>query len=101
MRKFPPPQNLSPASRALWRKLLNDFAIADAAGLLILRNLCEAVDRLQEAQRIIRADGIVVKDRWGQIKQHPASLVERDARQQIFAALRALRLDPSAIGGDE
>ena len=91
------PKHLSAESKILWNQLKTDFEIDDAAGLLLLRNALEAHDRLTEARKILRKEGCIVHDRWGQPKQHPASLVERDARTQVLAALRALKLDPGTL----
>ena len=73
--------------------IAKEYEIKDPAGKLYLGQLLEALCRLREAQKIVARDGAVVKDRWGQLKQHPATLVERDARMAIFKALAALRLD--------
>jgi P27 family predicted phage terminase small subunit len=97
VKKSDVPNHLSAESKRLWNQLRADFAIDDAAGLLLLRNALEAHDRLTEARKILKREGVIVCDRFGHPKQHPASLVERDARQQLLAALRALRLEPGVI----
>ncbi|HJU18586.1 MAG TPA: phage terminase small subunit P27 family [Stellaceae bacterium] len=98
MKKSDVPKHLSAEAKRLWQRLRDDFRIDDAAGLLLLKNALEAHDRLTEARRILKKEGIVVRDRFGQPKQNPASLIERDARQQLLAALKALRLEPSVMG---
>jgi len=97
MKTTDPPKHLSAESKALWRHLQADYKIDDAAGLLLLRNALEAHDRLGEARRILKKEGCVVTDRWGQRKQHPATLVEQSARQQLLAALRGLKLEPGVV----
>jgi P27 family predicted phage terminase small subunit len=92
-----PPKHLSKHAKDLWHRLRADYALDDAAGTLLLRNLCEAVDRLAEARSILKKEGVIVRDRWGLPKQHPATLVERDARNQILASLKAMKLEPGAI----
>lgn len=89
-----PPSHLSAAARAMWRSLVDDYYIEDGAGLALLRVACEAFDRGEQARRIIKREGAVLKDRFGQRKQHPATLIERDAKTQMVAALRALKLEP-------
>jgi P27 family predicted phage terminase small subunit len=93
-----PPTHLSADAKKLWGRLYSDFALDDAAGLLLLQSACESYDRLQEARKILAKDGAVVTDRWGQRKPHPAAGVERDARNQMHSALRLLKLQP---GDDE
>jgi P27 family predicted phage terminase small subunit len=92
-----PPKHLTKHAKDLWARLRADYALDDAAGALLLRNLCEAVDRLAEARSILKKEGVIVRDRWGLPKQHPATLIERDARNQILASLKAMKLEPGAI----
>ncbi len=78
-------------------KLLNqiesDYQITDPAGLLILAQAHEAVTRLREAQAIIFTEGCIVRDRFKQPKQHPATLIERDSRSALLQAIASLHLD--------
>lgn len=94
------PAHLSVTAKGLWARLLDDYALDDAAGLLLLQSACEAFDRLQEARRVLDKEGAVVKDRWGQAKPHPAAGIERDARTQMHSALRLMKLAPGDMGGD-
>ncbi|MCI1191609.1 hypothetical protein MOJ79_07125 [Calidifontimicrobium sp. SYSU G02091] len=97
-----PPEHLSPESRELWRRLLDDYHLDDAAGLALVRAACEAFDRAEGARRLIAAEGATLRDRFSQLKAHPAVAVERDARGQLIAAVRAMRLQPGDVGaGDD
>lgn len=91
-----PPGDLSADAKKLWSRLFNDYALDDAAGMLLLQSACEAYDRLQEARKQLAKEGSVIRDRWGQPKPHPAAGVERDARTQMHSALRLLKLEPGA-----
>ena len=84
---------MSAEARKWWRKIRTEYAIEDSGGLLILQALLEAFDTMREAQRISKADGMKVKDRFGQDKIHPLCAVERDARAQVYQGLKALNLD--------
>lgn len=95
--KEKPPTHLSAEAKRLWARLLADYRLDDAAGLLLLQSACEAFDRLQEARKVLDKEGAVMTDRWGQRKPHPAAGLERDARNQMHSALRLLKLEP----GDE
>lgn len=88
------PKHLSAEARKLWSQLRSDYAIDDSAGLALLQAAAESHDRAQQARKLIDADGMVSTDRFGQRKPHPAVAIERDARTQMMAALRALRLSP-------
>ena len=91
------PKHLSLQARRLWSKLTADFVLDDEAGRLCLQSMLEAFDRVQEARRVIDAEGAVIRDRFGQAKAHPATLVEASARAQMHAALRLLRLTPDDL----
>jgi len=84
---------LSAGARKLWRDLVGEYQLEDSAGTSILRAGLEAFDRMRGAQRAIAKDGLTVRDRWGQVKVHPCTTVERDSRAQFLAALRQLNLD--------
>jgi hypothetical protein len=70
-----------------------EYEITDAAGTIYLGQAREALARLRQAQAIVDAEAIVIRDRFGQAKQIPASRTERDARNQPMTALAALHLD--------
>jgi hypothetical protein len=70
-----------------------EFAIRDEGGLLLLETAMRALDRAESARTLLERDGVVITDRWGQQKPHPAAAVERDARAGMLQALKALNLD--------
>ena len=87
-----PPKGLSRDAKAWWRRIVGAWELDDAA-LLLLEGALESFDRMREAQAILKAEGLVVKDRFGQQKQHPATLVERDAKSSLLRGIKALGLD--------
>lgn len=87
------PSHLSDDAKRIWRDLQKEYAIVDAAGLLILQTACEAHDRMKAAAADIANDGQMVADRFGQMKPHSLLPVERDARAAMLAALKQLNLD--------
>src|SRR5438093_10252305 len=91
--KTKPPAAISQEAKNLWRKIISDFEVDDPAGLLLLQSALEAFDDMRKAQKIIAKDGITLKDRWGQKRQHPATLVLRDARNLMLRCLKQLNLD--------
>ena len=86
------PQHLTDAGRELWKKIAGDSEL-DEPALLILQTLCEQFDRMNEARALLKAEGIVVKDRFSQPKQHPACAIERDAAAAMMRAWRLLGYD--------
>ena len=90
------PNHLSPEARCLWDKLLGQWSL-DAGGLVILESALEAFDRLRQAQKILKRDGLTTKDRFGQLKAHPLLLVERDSRNSMARLFRQLGIDLPAL----
>lgn len=88
------PKHLKADARRMWQRLRADYVLDDAGALALLQAACEAYQRGQEARVVIDKAGSVLTDRFGQVKAHPACAIERDARGQMIAALRALRLSP-------
>lgn len=88
------PSDLSPAARKLWAKLHADYLIDDAARLATLHEGLRAYDRAQEAAAILAKGGVVVLDRYGVPKAHPAVDVEYKSRAQFLAAMKQLQFKP-------
>jgi P27 family predicted phage terminase small subunit len=87
------PAGLSASARAWWRKLMTEYGIADAGGLLLLQSALEAFDRMRQARDLIAKHGAVTVDRFGQLRPNPATTIERDSRAAMLAALKQLNLD--------
>ena len=94
-----PPRGLSREACRWWRRLATEYEIGDDAGRLILMTALESFDRMRQAQAVLATDGLVVKDRFDQVKTHPVAVVERDSRAQMLAALKALNLDIEPLRG--
>jgi hypothetical protein len=82
----------SAEARRLWQQVVEEWTL-DPPALVILDSACRALMRVREAQATITAEGAFYRDRWGQPKQHPAVLTERDGKQTLLRNLRALNLD--------
>lgn len=87
------PPGLSVAAKAWWRKIISEYSIEDAAGLLLLETALQAFDRMHDARALIAQHGTVTTDRFGQLRPNPATTIERDSRAAMCAALKALNLD--------
>src|SRR6266566_1023363 len=90
------PRHLSAESRDFYRRITTGWELGDD-GLTILLVAAESLDRLREAQALIRRDGITIKGTRG-LKPHPAVGVERESRAAFLPALRQLNRDGA---GDE
>jgi len=67
-----------------------DLSSASAAELLSAG--LKAYDTARSAEAILARDGLVVLDRYGTPKAHPACDIARQARAQWFTCLRLLAL---------
>lgn len=88
-----PPKTLSAEARGLWASIRDSYDISDPGGLLVLASSFEAFDRMRQAQRRLKREGLTVTDRFGQKKANPLTLIERDSRSAMLAALKQLNLD--------
>lgn len=98
--KVEPPAGLSEESKQLWERICEESAI-DSAAATILRTLCEANDRRNEARVAIARDGAVVKDRFDQYKRNPWADIEVSSTQIMHRAFRLLGFDQEARGGGD
>ena len=88
------PKHLSTESKHLWRDILRDHEILDAAGFALLRQLCETLDDLRAAQTRVADDGLMIASERG-LRPHPLIAAISEHRRQILATIRALKLDIS------
>lgn len=87
------PPGLSAKAKTWWKKIIAEYEIEDAAGLLLLETALQAFDRMHDARGLIEKYGAVTKDRFDQLRPNPATTIERDSRAAMCAALKALNLD--------
>lgn len=87
-----PPIHLSERSRAIWRRLVREFAF-ETHHLAILTATLEAQDRCDQAREEIARTGLIVPGREGLTRVNPAASVERDSRIAVLRGLRELGLD--------
>ena len=73
----------------LWDEVRAGWSLPPPAEQLLLC-ACEALSRADEMAAIVSREGAVCRDRWGQVRPHPAALLERDHRGQAARHLQAL-----------
>jgi P27 family predicted phage terminase small subunit len=92
-RKIPnPPAHLTAQTKRWWREVTTLFEL-EPHHLKLLQGAAEAWDRCQQAREILKADGLILTDRFEQKKLHPAALVERDAKTLFAKLIRELAFD--------
>ena len=92
-RSLRPPKTLSREARAWWKRMHLEYDLGDEGALFLLETALTAFDRMRQAQKAIAEEGVTLRDRWGQAKAHPATILERDARSGMLQAFKALCLD--------
>jgi P27 family predicted phage terminase small subunit len=87
-----PPAHLSADAKKWWREVVETYEL-ESQHLRLLALAAEAWDRCQQARRIVSKEGLVVRDRHGTPKRHPAALAEENARLAFVRVLRELDLE--------
>jgi hypothetical protein len=91
-----PPAALDETGGKLWRTIMTEYGIRDSGGREMLRQACEAADRVAEFSKIISCDGPVVRTKQG-LKDHPLIKHELAARAFVVRSLHRLGLDVEPI----
>jgi len=101
-----PPGHLKAATKRWFQEVIAEYELMPHhVKLLTLAG--EAWDRCTEARVMLKKEGIVIVDRFGQQKPHPAIAIERDNRLAFARLVRELGLDfnepdetrPPRLGG--
>lgn len=92
MRQQNPPDHLGEAGNAYWHLVAAEYALGDD-DLTLLSSACEMLDRAESARQTITSGGLIVVDRFGQSKPHPAVDIERQSRLAFVRIRRELALD--------
>lgn len=90
------PSHLSAEARDFYRRITAGWELGDD-GLAILQVAAESLQRLHEAQAVLKRDGLTVEGQRGP-RPHPCYAVERESRRAFLQALRQLNLD--GAGGE-
>ena len=87
------PAHLSAPAKKWWRALTDTYEFTEPDSVLILETALSCYDRAEAAREMVQKEGAVVKDRFGQLKAHPATVTERDGKMAMLRALKQLGLD--------
>ena len=91
-----PPASLDKTGATLWRSIMDEYDIRDSGGREILRQACEAADRVHEFSAAIARDGPIIRTKLG-VRDHPLLKHELAARAFITRCLHRLGLDVEAV----
>ena len=76
---------------AWWRSTFKRYLL-EAHHEKLLTATAEAHDRMTEARAVIKAEGMIYKNRFDEPRAHPAVAIERDSRIAFTRLLRELGL---------
>lgn len=86
------PQNLSKESRKFWKEILKIYELQPHHEKN-LEAACRCWDRVLEARLRVETEGAYFKDRFGQVKAHPALEIEAKNKNLFMRLIRELGLD--------
>lgn len=90
------PRELAPRGRKFWRSTVDVYEL-EPEELEILREACRTLDNLDALERVLKADGPMVKGSEGQQRIHPAFAEMRGGRLVLGRLLKQLDLpEPAA-----
>jgi P27 family predicted phage terminase small subunit len=87
------PKHLSEEAKKWWKLVFSGYEM-DENGALLLQISLEAFDRMREAQKEVKKDGLIIEDEHTKQKRmHPALRIEKEARSGMLQAWRMLHID--------
>jgi len=75
------------------REVLKEYTFTDTHDIRRLDLASHCLDRIEECRAVIETEGVFIKDRFEQKKEHPAVKCERDQKVVFCRILRELNLD--------
>lgn len=94
-----PPAHLTDDAKDFWKDSvvrLVDVGILDRVDVPALEQLCEQYARVRAAQRVIAEVGMFARGSTGQIREHPALKIEREATAMFLRLAEHFALTPIA-----
>ena len=93
------PKNLSQESHKFWNEILKIYELQPHHEK-ILEAACRCWDRVLEARLTVEKEDAYFKDRFGQVKSHPALEVETKNKNLFMRLVRELGFDLKAPDTD-
>jgi P27 family predicted phage terminase small subunit len=97
----PEPGDLDPEALEVWHRVMRAMpeGVITAADHDILRAYCRAVVRYEQADRLMRQTGPLIRGKAGQLVKNPAGVIARLEAQLVVRLAAELGLTPSARAG--
>ncbi|MBB4663170.1 phage terminase small subunit P27 family [Conexibacter arvalis] len=94
-----PPEHLPKDAQEFWREVVPQLAsigMVDRIDKVVLELLCTQYARARQAQRVVTEDGHFALGAAGQIKEHPAVKIEREATIVFLRLCEQVGIGPVA-----
>ena len=93
----PPPAKLKASEKRRWKDVVGAYPAErwKPSDLLLLRDMITCERYAADCDELIKNDGLLTPNRYGDLSEHPAVAVREKMGRQILAIQRALRLSPS------
>lgn len=94
-----PPAHLPPEAQEFWRdsiQRLTAVGIIDRVDVPVLEQLATQYARVRQAQAVIAKKGMFSKGSKGQLREHPALKIEREATRTFLSLAEQYALTPVA-----
>jgi hypothetical protein len=88
-----PKRKLGKHGTILWNDLLTEYEIEDRAGLELLTQACQALDRAERLAEAIEDEGEIVHTAKGDVRVHPGIKLELGCRSFVAKTLQKLGLN--------
>jgi P27 family predicted phage terminase small subunit len=87
------PADLTPESADWFARIVREYQVCDEPGVLHLTQALRAYDRANQARETLANEGLMVKDRLGNTRPHPAATIEVNSTRNFLSCMKALGLD--------
>ena len=87
------PTGLKASGKRFWRKVMAEFVLKDTHDLERLKLACSCLDEIAAAESIVADEGLFIKDRFEQTREHPGIKTIHDNKVLFLRAVRELGLD--------
>lgn len=88
-----PPTFLGKKGRNFFKKQAEKYHFDDQHGIELLTHAAQVLDRLEDVRKRIDEEGLLVTNRFGELRENPAVKVERDQKILFARLVRELNFD--------
>lgn len=90
------PNGLQSHGKRFFKKVLSEYVLTESHDLERLYLGCRCLDEIAEDEKVVKAEGRFIEDRFKQKREHPAAKSIRDNKIIFLRIVRELGLDISS-----